>query len=244
MSQSASNFKRQHHRDIAFVLASLDADLFQNFGCYFGGDTAIALLMGEYRESVDMDFLVSNTDGYKRLRQLVKGDGGLADLFKANRDSIQFGPLRVDQYGIRTQLVLRDAVLIKLEIVNEGRIELEEPRRKDAICGVKTLSRLDMAASKLLANSDRWADRGVYSRDLIDLAMLDLKRAELQAAITKSEGAYGVSITADLSKALDYLLGTNNRLEECMSAMKIELPKAVLWQQLTKLKNNHSRINR
>lgn len=244
MSQSASNFKRQHHRDIAFVLASLDADLFQNFGCYFGGGTAIALLMGEYRESVDMDFLVSNTDGYKRLRQLVKGDGGLADLFKANRDSIQFGPLRVDQYGIRTQLVLRDAVLIKFEIVNEGRIELEEPRRKDAICGVKTLSRLDMAASKLLANSDRWADRGVYSRDLIDLAMLDLKRAELQAAITKSEGAYGVSITADLSKALDYLLGTNNRLEECMSAMKIELPKAVLWQQLTKLKNNHSRINR
>ena len=244
MSQNTDIFRRQHHRDIAYVLASLDADLLRNFGCYFGGGTAIALLMGEYRESVDMDFLVSNSHRYKLLRQLVKGESGLAGLFRANRDSIQFGALRVDQYGIRTQLVLRGAVVIKFEIVNEGRIELEEPRRKDAICGVAALSRLDMTASKLLANSDRWADRGVYSRDLIDLAMLDLKRAELQAAIVKSEGAYGASITADLSKALEYLLGTNNRLEECMSAMKIELPKAVLWQQLTKLKNIYSRINR
>jgi len=29
-----------------------------------------------------------------------------------------------------------------------------------------------MATSKLLANSDRWADEGVFNRDVIDLAMM------------------------------------------------------------------------
>jgi hypothetical protein len=42
--------------------------------CYFGGGTAMALRYGEYRESVDIDFLVSDLAGYREMRQLLGHD--------------------------------------------------------------------------------------------------------------------------------------------------------------------------
>lgn len=39
----------------------------------------IALRHGEYRESVDIDFLVSDAAGYRELRQLVKATDRLQD---------------------------------------------------------------------------------------------------------------------------------------------------------------------
>ena len=65
-----------------------------------------------------------------------------------------------------------DGQPIKFEIVFEARIALEAPGADDAVCGVPSLTPLDMATSKLLANADRWLDDGVFSRDLIDLAMM------------------------------------------------------------------------
>jgi hypothetical protein len=78
---------------------------------------------------------------------------------------------------------------IKFEIVLEGRIALAKPRKKDSILGVATLTTLDMATSKLLANSDRGLDRGVHCRDVIDLAMLNLSMPEFADAITKAQVA-------------------------------------------------------
>lgn len=52
-------FKRPHHQRIAKVLEALDAAVLAGYGVFFGGGTAIALRYGEYRESVDIDFLVS-----------------------------------------------------------------------------------------------------------------------------------------------------------------------------------------
>lgn len=51
-------FERPHHQRIAHVLAALDGDVLRQHGCLFGGGTCIALRYGEYRESVDIDFLV------------------------------------------------------------------------------------------------------------------------------------------------------------------------------------------
>ena len=95
-----------------------------------------------------------------------------------------------------------------------------------------------MAVTKLLANSDRWADRAVYSRDVIDLSMLGLSKRELSQAISKAEAAYGSSIMQDLKKSLTYLTETPKRLEQCMEAMSIDLPKSVLWQKLKKLERD------
>ena len=48
--------------------------------------------------------------------------------------------------------------------------------------GVSTPTRLDMATSKLLANSAALADDGVFSRDVIDLAMMGLALPALRVA--------------------------------------------------------------
>ena len=61
-------FSRSHHQRIAKVLESLDGDLLKAHNCLFAGGTAIALRYGEYRESVDIDFLVSDLASYRHLR--------------------------------------------------------------------------------------------------------------------------------------------------------------------------------
>ena len=60
-------YKRPHHQQIAGVLDSMNADFLRDTKCYFGGGTAIALLLSEYRESVDIDFLCADRFGDKSM---------------------------------------------------------------------------------------------------------------------------------------------------------------------------------
>ncbi|GAB4172185.1 MAG: hypothetical protein Tsb0017_25610 [Geothermobacteraceae bacterium] len=228
-------FDRPHHRLVAQVLESLHGPLLRRLGCLFGGGTAIVLQRGEYRESVDIDFLVSDADGYRQLRLLLTGKNGLAAILAPNAKPLETTrEIRADQYGIRTMVQVGDKP-IKFEIIREGRIHLDKPGRQDQVCGIATLSQLDLAASKLLANSDRWYDDGVFSRDLIDLAMLQLPPKLLQQAISKAETAYGDAITRDLNRAIEALRTRPDRLERCMLALGIALPRAVLWQKIRRL---------
>jgi len=228
-------FDREHHRRVAHVLETLDAGLLKANACLFGGGTAIALRYGEYRESVDIDFLVSERDGYRALRQRLGGTDGLRAIQRAGRALDQVRDVRADQYGLRT-VVRVDGIEIKFEIVLEGRITLDPPGAGDEICGVATLTPLDLAASKLLANSDRWADDAVFSRDLIDLAMMAPPKKLLKAAIEKARGAYGDSIENDLGKAIDALRARPHRLDQCMEAMQMRgVPKALLWKRIKAL---------
>jgi hypothetical protein len=228
-------FEREHHRRIARVLEALDADALRAQGCYFGGGTAMALRFGEYRESVDIDFLVSRLDGYRHLRQALTGPGGLAAITRAGAALHPARELRADQYGLRTLLRV-DEVLIKFEIVLEGRITLAEPGAGDQLCGVATLTPLDMATSKLLALSDRWRDDAVFSRDLIDLALMAPPRALLAAALDKARAAYGASIDADLARAIADLRERPQRLDACMAALRMTgLSKAQVWARVKAL---------
>lgn len=130
-----------------------------------------------------------------------------------------------------------DGEPIKFEIVVEGRITLEESRKGDAVCGVATLTDLDMVASKLLANSDRRADRSVYSRDIIDLAMMEPSWDLMVRAVAKAETAYKSSIVGDLNKAIDYLQDNPHRLDDCMRELLLtDLPKAALWDRIKQLR--------
>lgn len=101
---------------------------------------------------------------------------------------------------------------------------------------MSTLTRLDLATSKLLANSDRQADDGVFSRDVIDLAMMDLPLPLLRKALAKAETAYGASVPRDLGKAIDRIQNRAGWLERCMQAMAMQLPKALLWQKVRALR--------
>lgn len=228
-------FEREHHRRIALVLQALDPVVLVRHRCLFGGGTAMALRYGEYRESVDVDFMLSDAAGYRALRQLLGGPAGLAPLARPGLRLEQAREVRTDQYGIRT-VVRTEGVGIKFEIVRESRIELDPPGPDDAVCGVATLTPVDLAAGKLLANADRWADDAVFSRDLIDLAMMAPAPAVLALALAKAEQAYGASVRESLAKAVDALRRRPQRLHECMQAMRMQgIPKAALWQRIREL---------
>ena len=51
------NFTRPWHRLVWRVLVSLNGDLLARAGCWFGGGTRVAMELGEFRESVDVDLL-------------------------------------------------------------------------------------------------------------------------------------------------------------------------------------------
>lgn len=134
-------FERPHHRHIHQVLLSLDAALLREHRCYFGGGTAIVLQRGEYRESANMDFMVSDLDGYRALRRALQDTDTLAHFLGLGRGPLLNLPeLRADQYGIRTQLPLKPSP-IKFEIVFEARIEFDPPGPEDQIAGVPTLTK-------------------------------------------------------------------------------------------------------
>jgi hypothetical protein len=229
-------FERPHHRRIATLLRSLDVDLLATHACWFGGGTAMALRYGEYRESVDIDFLVSETQGYRALRARLTGPVGVQSIARPGALLEASREVRADRYGIRT-LLRTEGIDVKFEIVSEGRIALQAPSATDRICGVATLTPLDMAASKLLANSDRWGDDAVMSRDLIDLAMMQPDPALFGQALAKAKAAYGESIAADLDKAIEALRARPQRLDRCMEALQMTtVPKALLWKRIKALK--------
>ena len=229
-------FERPHHQRIAKVLSVLDGPLLRENNCLFGGGTAITLRYGEYRESVDIDFLVSDVACYRALRQLLTGSSGIAAIVREGAEPLmQAREVRADQYGIRTMLRVTDQP-IKFEIVLEGRIDLATPASGDEVCGIAMLTSLDMAASKLLANSDRWGNDGVFNRDVIDLALMKPSLVLLRRAVAKAEGAYGSAILQDLEKALQRLQSRHGWLERCMQVMAMNLPKALVWQRLRALR--------
>ena len=235
-----SGFQRPHHQRIARVLSALNGPLLRENNCLFGGGTAIALRYGEYRESVGIDLLVSDVASYRALRQLMTGPGGIGAIVNPGIQSSavaarQTREIRADQYGIRTALSV-DGQSIKFEIILEGRIQLATPSPADQICGIAILTPLDMATSKLLANSDRGGDDGVFSRDLIDLAMMSPTLPVLRQAVTKAEAAYGESILRDLQKSITAIQTRPDRLQRCMQVMAMTLPKATVWQKIRTLK--------
>ena len=230
-------FERAHHRRIAALLSAFDADLLAANACWFGGGTAMALRYGEYRESVDIDFLVSDSQGYRALRERLKGPGGVQAIARPGALVEAARDVRADQYGVRTLIRSEGGADIKFEIVSEGRITLDTPGVADSICGIATLTPLDMAATKLLANSDRWRDDAVMSRDLIDLAMMQPDAALFRHALDKAKTAYGKSVAADLAKAIEALRARPQRLDRCMEALQMTtVPKALLWKRIKALK--------
>jgi Domain of unknown function (DUF1814). len=228
-------FDREHHRKVALVLQRLEPQALAQRHCYFGGGTAMALRYGEYRESNDIDFLVSDLAGYRELRQLLGGAHGLDPLVRPGLQLELAREVRADQYGIRTHVRSGDAI-IKFEIVLEARIALAAPAADDQVCGLQTLGAIDLAAEKLLANADRWADDSVFSRDVIDLAMQGASRQVLQAACAKAEGAYAAAVRRSLAQAVQALRKRPHRLDECMRALSMTtVSTAQLWQRIRRL---------
>jgi Nucleotidyl transferase AbiEii toxin, Type IV TA system len=221
-------FRRESHQSVLAVLSFLRADKLSSCRALFGGGTRIVLDLGEYRESEDVDFLCSDPEGYAEIR-FAAATGGFAALFTAEGlRELQFPrEMRVDQYGIRFAVV-HGARSLKIEIIREARISLD-PGSRPGWSPVDCLSVPDCYAEKLLANSDRWADRQILSRDLIDLAALRARIGPIPAeSWKKAELAYRSAAPDDLRKALALLLGDAGYRERCFQGLRIEDPEAIL----------------
>src|SRR5690348_8824101 len=145
-------FRRPAHREVIAVLRALDRSFLARAKCYFGGGTRIAMELGEYRESRDIDFLCADKDGYRLLRESV-GETTLAPL--AARAVKLAREVRSDQYGIRTFIARKEASL-KFEIIREARIGLAAT--EVPLLPVACLDRVHSFAEKFLANTDRGLD--------------------------------------------------------------------------------------
>jgi hypothetical protein len=206
-------FERDHHNRIQTLLAALNSDFLAENKCFFGGGTAIVLALNEYRESVDIDFLCASQEGYRELRNTIH-DSSLGAIFSRPVELAR--DVRADRYGIRTFLRV-DGVPVKFEIVSEGRIEIAG--EVNPVTGVPTLTRADMYAEKLLANADRYRDKAVASRDIIDLAMMIGHWGEVPAeAWGKVRQAYGSSADRAFKGAIE-MVSDRAYLNQCLAKM-------------------------
>ena len=217
-------FTLDHHRKIVTILESLDSELLKNTQTYFGGGTLLSLKYGEYRLSKDIDFICPvTTNGYRELRKALHDKGESAIFTDQSNFAVPRG-IKADQYGIRCGIVV-DSAIIKFEIIAEARIELGNPEWLDW-CPVATLNFSDSCAEKLLANADRWLDKSIESRDLIDLAILRLQNKIPQSALDKAESAYPV--ITPLTRALSQFMGDQHHQNRCFKALQVKDPGTVM----------------
>lgn len=229
-------FKRDHHLRIATILQTMNPEVLQKHQCYFGGGTAIVLLRDEYRESIDIDLMVSSLESYRELRSEIRVKNDLSYILREGTELQLSRGIRAEKDAIRTMINV-GSVEVKFEIIFEARIDFETPPPTSRLCGIATLTPLDLAASKLLANSDRWADDAIYSRDIIDLAMIGLNKEKMEVAKEKARTAYGKSVDADLKKAITNLKNRKGHLLRCMEILKMSPPPtaAELWEKIKHL---------
>lgn len=210
-------FSNDFHRKIINILANVNSNFLVECNAYFGGGSRLALDFDEYRWSKDIDFVCPSGPGYQKLRKGVFEDGYDA-LFTTSNGLKLPRPIQANQYGIRFPVEVDDT-LIKFEIFNEARIQLEAPINV-VWTNVPCLSINDCFSEKLLANADRWADVAVESRDIIDLCVLRKHHDLLQTAIVKSESAYPV--IEPLKKSINYFQENPNFRKRCYDSLKID----------------------
>lgn len=212
-------FDHEHHQKIIQALSCLETSIFKECQAYFGGGTLITLLHDEYRWSKDIDFICPVGLGYRRLREIIFNASFSGDvLFNSSESLIIPREIKADQYGVRFLLKVDDTP-IKFEIVAEGRIHLEEPEFHSFAPDLPTLSSVDRFAEKLLANTDRWADKSIESRDLIDLGVLCATEGVNHDAFAKAETAYPVR--ESLVKSIEKFLGDASYQRKCFDALQM-----------------------
>lgn len=207
---------RHHHVRIMSVLQNFNTEIMRATECYFGGGTAIALMIDEYRTSVDIDFLCSSREGYSDLRELVH-QRGIEGLFI--RDTpVQLRSPRIDKEGIRTVFEV-EGQPIKFEIVSEGRVDLTG---EASDLPLPTLSKACLFVEKLMANVDRGMDKSGLSKDFLDLIMMQHKWGEIpDSALLTARKAYKSAIPDYYEKVFNLLQKDKAHLAYCFDRLDI-----------------------
>lgn len=209
-------FVRSRHQLVWQVLEALNQQYLSDCKCFFGGGTRIVLELGEYRESLDVDFLCANRKGYRSIRNTISSNS-FGQVFSGSYELMR--DIRADMYGVRT-FVRAGSEPLKFEIVSEGRIELSGMMLPGY--PVEVLDRESCIAEKLLAHADRGRDASTNSRDLIDLAFMaaNWSSDNMAGGYVMAEHAYGDTVTRELRHGLGEFSSQVVR-QRCVEALGI-----------------------
>lgn len=227
-----SMFNQRPHKAVGRLLKTFDADVLNAAGCYLGGGTAIVAYLGEYRESIGIDFQCSSRDGFRLLRNAVTS----CNLGRLQKGEVE-SPLEVrcGRNKISAQFSV-DTIPIEVSFFLDRNIDFSGEMDKEL--GVPVLSRCDLYATKLMANADRGSNRSALGRDAIDLAMMIGSWGPIPTlAWDKAEQAYGESVVRGFARALD-LIQDQSYLVSCLHRMKMDSRLAQLIPQI--LNNEYS----
>lgn len=208
---------KEKNQKIKLLLKKINRNIILNSECFFGGGSALSMFLDDYRESSDIDFLCSSEEGYRELRNHFF-ENNLKDLFDDSVEVVR--DFTMSNYAVRGALKIDDMV-IKFEIINEGRIKIEG--EENSSLSVPTLTRLDFFTQKLLSNVDRWADRGVKSRDMIDLLVMRHHWGEIpKKAWEKAGKAYSPFVVEKAYENALNLLRNEEYLKSCFKELNID----------------------
>jgi nucleotidyltransferase AbiEii toxin of type IV toxin-antitoxin system len=118
-------FRREPHRTVLALLEAFDWEKLSRCRFFFGGGTRIVLDLDEYRESYDVDFLCSDSEGYAELRYEA-ATRGYSSIFTPGGERGLRLPreMRIDQYGIRFPVETASGS-VRVELIREARIGLD-----------------------------------------------------------------------------------------------------------------------
>ena len=215
---------RPRHKRVLEALSALNAGALAKTECFFGGGTRIAMVLDEYRESANIDFLCASRAGYRALRASVTEQslGMIAKRgVKLAREVI------ADRYGIRTFLDV-DGEKLQFEIVLEARIELAGGTERGL--PVSSLNKTSCFAEKFLANADRWLDASVLGRDIIDLAFMAAHWGDepLRSGLHIATEAYGKVVIGAGRRAATKMIEQAAWRKRCVSGLDVRDTRTLL----------------
>lgn len=157
-----NKYEVAHHQVIDDILKRFNTDYLCENDIIFGGGTLIALLIEEYRESVDVDFLCPDTTSYRAVRTQVTNNS-LGNLVKDEFHYVR--EISSSRDAVRTIIDL-DNTKIKIEFVGfpDYLLNANKPDRQFP---VPFLDYTSCFSTKLLANADRYND--APHKDIFDL---------------------------------------------------------------------------
>jgi len=187
--------------------------------------------LGEYRSSADIDFLCSDNEGWRLLRETVSSSR-LGQLFVEH--PVLLREIRCDHYGIRT-LVEVDQAPIKFEIISVADVQLRHARI-DSLT-VPVLARSDAIAQKFMALASRGADRAFLSRDLIDLsfALASWPPEDSRKGLAIAEKAFRSWVNHGIASSLQLFTEDASYRRKCFEVMDVDITDKRLLVGLNRL---------
>jgi hypothetical protein len=188
-------YKRHRHNIIHHLLQQFNTPYLEANNILFGGGTRISLALGEYRESIDIDFLCPSTASYRAARSVISSSS-LGELVNGD---IKFArEIQVSRYAIRTVAEFEDTK-VKMEFISLDDYQLNP--MQNSPFGVPCIDIDSCYITKLLAHADRQGDP--LKKDFIDLMKMYEHWGEPSSKVwAEVERHYGSASKASIEKQL------------------------------------------